>query len=179
MWLQAHDPTNGFWHDCTGSNPMSERNYPCDNQIITYYGAGQDLDAVGEAVFKKQLYQCTLAQARLPSTWGALPMRCIGATSYALYGPPFLCLYWCHVLCFVWPPLLMLCMGHTSYALYGSHVLCFVWVPRPMLCIGATSYALYGCHVLCFAWLQCIDLVSHGVFPLTSMHPMVWMRAMD
>ena len=27
------DPTNGFWKDCKGGNVMSERNYPCDNQI--------------------------------------------------------------------------------------------------------------------------------------------------
>ena len=59
----AHDSTNPFWRDCTGGNVMAERNYPCDNQIITYFGAGQDLDAMGEAPFKKHLYQCMLAQA--------------------------------------------------------------------------------------------------------------------
>lgn len=59
------DPTNGFWKDCTGTNVMSERNYPCDNQIITYFGddAHGRLDQVGPAAFKKQLYQCMLAQA--------------------------------------------------------------------------------------------------------------------
>ena len=55
----AKDVTNGFWHDCTGGNVMAERNYPCDNQIMTYYGndAHGRLDDVGEGAFKKQLYE--------------------------------------------------------------------------------------------------------------------------
>lgn len=51
---------------CTGPNAMSQRNYPCDNYIITYFGnVGQDLNATGEAVFKKQLYQCMIGQGLL------------------------------------------------------------------------------------------------------------------
>merc|ERR1712100_1010243 len=43
---------------------MAERNYPCDNFIVVYFGkSGNTFDAVGEAVFKKQLWQCMIAQA--------------------------------------------------------------------------------------------------------------------
>ena len=44
---------------------MAERNYPCDNLIDVYFGtqpAGY-FNRTGEAVFKRQLYQCMLAQA--------------------------------------------------------------------------------------------------------------------
>jgi len=44
------------------SAPMYQRNYPCDNIIDVYWGT-QDLSPVGEAAFKKQLYQCLLGQA--------------------------------------------------------------------------------------------------------------------
>ena len=53
-------------HVCTeGHNVMAERNYPCDDLIWTYFGnAGlRALDEVGEVAFKRQLYQCQLAQA--------------------------------------------------------------------------------------------------------------------
>ena len=71
----APDPTNSFWRDCKAAvetvdtavdayNPMAERNYPCDPFILVYFGGTQaDLDAVGEAAFKRQLYLCQLAQA--------------------------------------------------------------------------------------------------------------------
>jgi hypothetical protein len=42
--------------------PMFQRNYPCDNIIDVYWGT-QDLTPVGEAAFKKQLYQCLAGQA--------------------------------------------------------------------------------------------------------------------
>jgi len=43
---------------------MAERNYPCDNLVIVYFGGTQaDLDAVGESAFKKQLFQCLIGQA--------------------------------------------------------------------------------------------------------------------
>ena len=54
----------GFGKDCEGVNVMAERNYPCDNMIITYFGtppAGY-LNMTGEAPFRQQLYQCLLAQ---------------------------------------------------------------------------------------------------------------------
>jgi hypothetical protein len=45
-------------------NPMSERNYPCDNIIDVYFGnKADDWDEVGEDVFKKQLWQCMIGQA--------------------------------------------------------------------------------------------------------------------
>jgi len=52
-------------HECTGDNVMAQRNYPCDNFIDSYFGQqGQAYFAqTGEAVFKKQLYQCMLSQA--------------------------------------------------------------------------------------------------------------------
>jgi len=43
---------------------MAQRNYPCDNIIIAYFGE-MDLTAVGEQAFKKQLYFCMLGQALL------------------------------------------------------------------------------------------------------------------
>ena len=49
---------------CTGDNVMAERNYPCDNEIIVYFGGtSADLDQAGEAAFKRQLFQCLYAQA--------------------------------------------------------------------------------------------------------------------
>ena len=47
---------------CVGKNPMSDRNYPCDNIIEVYFGKS-DLSMVGERAFKKQLWQCMIAQA--------------------------------------------------------------------------------------------------------------------
>jgi beta-galactosidase/beta-glucuronidase len=41
---------------------MYQRNYPCDNIIDVYWGT-QDLTPVGEASFKKQLYQCLSGSA--------------------------------------------------------------------------------------------------------------------
>ena len=47
-----------------GVNPMSERNYPCDNIIQVYFGSEKgDFDRVGEGVFKKHLWQCMIGQA--------------------------------------------------------------------------------------------------------------------
>lgn len=54
--------TGGFAGQCTGDNPMADRNYPCDNIIQVYFGV-QDYNATGEAVFKRQLYMCMLGQA--------------------------------------------------------------------------------------------------------------------
>lgn len=48
---------------CVGDNVMAQRNYPCDSIIDVYFGQQDDFDDVGEAVFKKQLYQCMLGQA--------------------------------------------------------------------------------------------------------------------
>ena len=42
---------------CVGTNPMSDRNYPCDNIIEVYFGKS-DFELVGAEAFKKQLWQC-------------------------------------------------------------------------------------------------------------------------
>ena len=42
---------------------MSDRNYPCDNVIAVYFGSGDDLNATGEAAFKRQLWRCMIGQA--------------------------------------------------------------------------------------------------------------------
>jgi len=56
------DPGNN--NHCTGSNVMAQRNYPCDNFIIVYFGGNDSvLDQVGEFPFKRQLYQCMIGQA--------------------------------------------------------------------------------------------------------------------
>merc|ERR1719210_914824 len=50
---------------CKGENVMAQRNYPCNNFIDGYFGAQGEsyYSQTGEAVFKRQLYQCMLAQA--------------------------------------------------------------------------------------------------------------------
>mmetsp|Transcript_13513 Transcript_13513/g.24201 ORF Transcript_13513/g.24201 Transcript_13513/m.24201 type:complete len:984 (-) Transcript_13513:1826-4777(-) len=48
---------------CIGRNSMAERNYPCDSIIFAHFGENIDLDAVGEKVFRSQLYLCMLGQA--------------------------------------------------------------------------------------------------------------------
>ena len=52
-------------HKCTGSNPMTQRNYGCDGAIRLFFGnhTTVDLDATGELAFKGQTYQCQLVQA--------------------------------------------------------------------------------------------------------------------
>jgi len=60
----ADNCTAGFDKVCKGPNVMAQRNYPCDNIIFVYFGQkGQDLNATGEAEFKKSLYQCMIGQA--------------------------------------------------------------------------------------------------------------------
>jgi len=44
------------------AKPLYQRNYPCDNLIKVYFGVNQDLSPVGEAAFRKQMYQCGIAQ---------------------------------------------------------------------------------------------------------------------
>lgn len=54
----------GNTNTCEGNNPMSQRNYPVDNLVLSYFGGDQSsLDDVGEVAFKQQLYQSLLAQA--------------------------------------------------------------------------------------------------------------------
>jgi beta-mannosidase len=49
---------------CRSENVMSERNYPCDSEIIVYFGnTSGDLNATGESAFKRQLFYCMIAQA--------------------------------------------------------------------------------------------------------------------
>lgn len=77
----ADNCTNGFfssqcWPPEGGngvSNVMAQRNYPCDNFLLTYFGGAVgspamnalnvSLNNTGEDVFKSQLYMCTMAQA--------------------------------------------------------------------------------------------------------------------
>lgn len=60
---QPKDTCHGhFASKCEGPNVMAQRNYPCDNIITVYFGA-DNFDAVGEKVFKKQLWQCMVGQA--------------------------------------------------------------------------------------------------------------------
>jgi beta-mannosidase len=56
---------SGFERVCNGTNVMAQRNYPCDNIIIVYFGALSNFDAVGEAAFKQQLWQCMIGQSLL------------------------------------------------------------------------------------------------------------------
>merc|ERR1712232_589403 len=56
--------TGGFASRCKGNNTMAQRNYPCDNIIVQYFGES-DFDQVGEASFKQQLWQCMVGQALL------------------------------------------------------------------------------------------------------------------
>ena len=42
-------------------NPMSARNYPCDNIISVYFGAS-DFNQVGVKPFQKHLWQCMVGQ---------------------------------------------------------------------------------------------------------------------
>ena len=52
---------------CDGKNAMAERNYDCDPLISKFFGAEAAsvavLNTTGEVAFKRQLYQCQLAQA--------------------------------------------------------------------------------------------------------------------
>ena len=68
--LHGNQPPNhcnwGFLgpNQCTGNNSLGERNYPADSEILAYFGGAQvDLDRVGEAAFKRQLWQAMMAQA--------------------------------------------------------------------------------------------------------------------
>jgi beta-mannosidase len=54
----------GFASRCEGGNVMAQRNYPCDNIITAYFGAS-NFDEIGEAPFKKHLWQCMVGQALL------------------------------------------------------------------------------------------------------------------
>jgi len=60
--MPGDDCHGGFQSKCVGKNPMSDRNYPCDNIIDVYFGHS-DFDQVGEQAFKKQLWQCMVGQA--------------------------------------------------------------------------------------------------------------------
>lgn len=63
----APDRTTPFWLDCSGGGRgavMSERNYPCDALLASYFALrGAQLDGSGEAAFRSQLFLCSLAQA--------------------------------------------------------------------------------------------------------------------
>lgn len=64
-WDTCHKGPHGD-RICEGGNVMAERNYPCDNFIIVYFGkVGSNVNATGELAFKQQLYQCMIAQALL------------------------------------------------------------------------------------------------------------------
>jgi beta-mannosidase len=77
----ADNCTTQFFNACTGNNTMAQRNYPCDNVVLTYFPA-EDLDAVGQSAFQRQLWLCMLGQAlelkgdietrRARNSWGTL-----------------------------------------------------------------------------------------------------------
>eukprot|EP00040_Diaphanoeca_grandis_P034655 m.215991 g.215991 ORF g.215991 m.215991 type:complete len:1074 (-) comp33200_c0_seq2:397-3618(-) len=56
---------SNFNRECVGGNSMAQRNYPCDNFIAVYWGlpAATTLNQTGEHAFKRQLFQCMIAQA--------------------------------------------------------------------------------------------------------------------
>ena len=55
--------------DPGANNPMSQRNYACDNIIMKYFGGSYpaDFDAVGELVLKRQLWQWGTPTHNLPT----------------------------------------------------------------------------------------------------------------
>eukprot|EP00026_Physarum_polycephalum_P002050 Phypoly_transcript_02054.p1 GENE.Phypoly_transcript_02054~~Phypoly_transcript_02054.p1 ORF type:complete len:936 (+),score=107.47 Phypoly_transcript_02054:132-2939(+) len=60
------DKCTGSWNnDCTGTNPLAQRNYPCDNIYAVYYGTDslKELDQDGESAFKQQLFKCMIGSA--------------------------------------------------------------------------------------------------------------------
>eukprot|EP00931_Biecheleriopsis_adriatica_P063878 TRINITY_DN38765_c0_g1_i1.p1 TRINITY_DN38765_c0_g1~~TRINITY_DN38765_c0_g1_i1.p1 ORF type:complete len:936 (-),score=124.19 TRINITY_DN38765_c0_g1_i1:136-2943(-) len=59
------DTTTSFWKICKHGNVMAQRNYPCDNLILGYFGRdkSEQLEATGKSAFKRQLWQCMIAQA--------------------------------------------------------------------------------------------------------------------
>ena len=56
----------GQGNNCTltdgGTNVMAQRNYPCDSQIVAYFGDAQSRNATGVNAFRRQLWQCMIAQ---------------------------------------------------------------------------------------------------------------------
>ncbi len=56
---------SGWPSTCTGGNVMAQRNYPCHNFLLSYYGQSvyAKANATGDVAFKKQLFLCTLGQA--------------------------------------------------------------------------------------------------------------------
>jgi len=61
---KADNCTNGWNAVCTGGNVIAQRNYPCDNIVLQYFGGKQsDFDIVGEMELKGQLFKCMIGQA--------------------------------------------------------------------------------------------------------------------
>lgn len=61
----ADQCNDGGWPSgCNGTNPLAQRNYPCTNYILSYYGQAwvNTLNITGAESFKKQLYLCTMSQ---------------------------------------------------------------------------------------------------------------------
>ena len=56
---------SNFKRSCAGSNSMAQRNYPCDNFIAVFWGMQEvpKLNETGAGPFKRQLFQCMIAQA--------------------------------------------------------------------------------------------------------------------
>ena len=53
----------GGAHNCSGSNVLAERNYPCDSHIVAYFGYDEAcFSEIGETAFQKQLYLCLISQ---------------------------------------------------------------------------------------------------------------------
>ena len=64
-WDTCDGKVAGDTHCTEGNNVMAQRNYPCDNYIAVYFGMGAlaSLNQTGEQAFKRQLFQCMIAQA--------------------------------------------------------------------------------------------------------------------
>lgn len=60
--FESMSPTLSPDHWSLHAPPMYQRNYPCDNVILEYFGA-QNLNLTGTVIFQKQLYQCLVGQA--------------------------------------------------------------------------------------------------------------------
>eukprot|EP00392_Amoebophrya_sp_AT5.2_P011561 g11640.t1 len=53
---------------CKGGNPMAQRNYPCQNGLLSYFNI-TGLGGAGESTFRGELYLCQLAQALRVKSW--------------------------------------------------------------------------------------------------------------
>ena len=59
----TYDVGNNCTRPDGSTNVMAQRNYPCDDLVVAYWGDhAQDRNATGAEAFQRQLYQCMMAQ---------------------------------------------------------------------------------------------------------------------